>query len=39
MKLPGPPRTPSTEMVFALGLGDQLIGVSYECDFPSAGED
>ena len=26
----------ATEMVFALGLGDQLVGVSYECDFPAA---
>jgi len=25
----------ATEMVFALGLGDQLVGVSYECDFPA----
>lgn len=24
----------STEMVFALGAGDQLVGVSHECDFP-----
>lgn len=24
----------ATEMVFALGLGDELIGVSHECDFP-----
>jgi iron complex transport system substrate-binding protein len=26
----------ATEMVFALGLGDQLVGVSHECDFPAA---
>jgi iron complex transport system substrate-binding protein len=26
----------ATEMVFALGLGDELIGVSHECDFPPA---
>ncbi len=26
----------ATEMVFALGLGDRLIGVSHECDFPAA---
>jgi iron complex transport system substrate-binding protein len=26
----------ATEMVFALGLGDQLAGVTHECDFPSA---
>lgn len=26
----------ATEMVFALGLGDSLVGVSHECDFPAA---
>jgi iron complex transport system substrate-binding protein len=26
----------ATEMVFALGLGERLVGVSYECDFPTA---
>ena len=26
----------ATEMVFALGLGDRLVGVSQECDFPAA---
>jgi iron complex transport system substrate-binding protein len=26
----------ATEIVFALGLGDQLAGVSFECDFPPA---
>ena len=26
----------ATEMVFALGLGDRLVGVSNECDFPAA---
>lgn len=26
----------ATEMVFALGLGEGLIGVSHECDFPAA---
>jgi iron complex transport system substrate-binding protein len=26
----------ATEIVFALGLGDQLSGVSFECDFPEA---
>ena len=26
----------ATEMVFALGLGDRLMGVSHECDFPAA---
>jgi len=25
----------ATEMVFALGLGERLVGVSYECDFPT----
>ncbi len=25
----------ATEMVFALGLGDELVGVSHECDFPA----
>lgn len=25
----------ATEMVCALGLGDQLVGVSHECDFPA----
>ncbi|HSY42893.1 MAG TPA: BtuF-related (seleno)protein, partial [Candidatus Acidoferrum sp.] len=24
----------ATEMVYALGLGDRLVGVSHECDFP-----
>ncbi len=26
----------ATEIVFALGLGDQLCGVSFECDYPEA---
>jgi len=26
----------ATEMAFALGLGDALVGVSHECDFPPA---
>jgi iron complex transport system substrate-binding protein len=26
----------ATEMIFALGLGDNLVGVSYACDFPPA---
>lgn len=26
----------STEMLFALGLGDQTVGVTHECDFPPA---
>jgi len=25
----------ATEMVYALGLGDRLVGVSHECDFPA----
>jgi iron complex transport system substrate-binding protein len=25
----------ATEIVFALGLGDQLVGVTHECDYPS----
>src|SRR6266705_3165757 len=28
----------ATEMVFGLGLGDQLVGVSHECDFPTAAQ-
>ena len=24
----------ATEMVYALGLGDQLVGISHECDYP-----
>ena len=26
----------ATEMAFALGLGDRLLGVSHECDYPAA---
>ncbi len=26
----------ATEMAFALGLGDAVVGVSHECDFPPA---
>jgi iron complex transport system substrate-binding protein len=26
----------STEMLFALGLGDQTVGVTHECDYPAA---
>jgi len=25
----------ATEMMYALGIGDQLVGISHECDFPS----
>jgi iron complex transport system substrate-binding protein len=25
----------ATEMAFALGLGDQVFGVSHECDYPA----
>jgi iron complex transport system substrate-binding protein len=25
----------ATEMIYALGLGDRLVGVSHECDFPA----
>ncbi len=24
----------STEILFALGLGDEIVGVSHECDYP-----
>ena len=26
----------ATEIVYALGLGEQLYGVTFECDYPSA---
>src|SRR5690349_6017675 len=26
----------ATEIVFALGMGDSLVGVSHECDYPPA---
>ncbi len=26
----------ATEILFALGLGDELVGVTFECDFPAA---
>src|SRR4051794_11428745 len=25
----------ATELLFALGLGDQVVGVTHECDYPS----
>ena len=28
----------STEMLFALGLGDEIVGVTHECDFPEAAQ-
>ncbi|MBV8462105.1 MAG: hypothetical protein JO368_02340, partial [Acidimicrobiales bacterium] len=29
----------ATEIVFELGIGDQLAGVSFECDYPAAARD
>ena len=29
----------ATEMVYDLGLGDQLYGVTHECDYPPAAKD
>lgn len=29
----------STEMLFALGLGDSVVGVTHECDYPPAASD
>ena len=29
----------ATEMVYALGLQDQLYGVTFECDYPQAARD
>ena len=29
----------ATELLFALGLGDQVVGVTHECDFPEEAQD
>jgi iron complex transport system substrate-binding protein len=29
----------ATELLFALGLGDQVVGVTHECDFPPAAQE
>jgi iron complex transport system substrate-binding protein len=29
----------ATELLFALGLGDDVVGVTHECDFPEAAQD
>ena len=29
----------ATELLFALGLGDQVVGVTHECDFPDEAQD
>jgi iron complex transport system substrate-binding protein len=29
----------ATELLFALGLGDQVVGVTHECDYPAAATD
>jgi iron complex transport system substrate-binding protein len=29
----------ATEMLFALGLGDQVVGVTHECDYPDEAQD
>ena len=29
----------ATEMLFALGLGDDLVGVTHECDYPAHAPD
>jgi iron complex transport system substrate-binding protein len=29
----------ATEMIYALGLGESLVGVTHECDFPPAAQD
>ena len=26
----------ATEILFELGLGDEIVGVTFECDFPAA---
>ena len=28
----------ATELLFALGLGDQVVGVTHECDYPEAAQ-
>ena len=29
----------ATELLFALGLGDQVVGVTHECDYPDEAQD
>ncbi|MGZ4274187.1 MAG: cobalamin-binding protein, partial [Solirubrobacteraceae bacterium] len=29
----------ATEMLFALGLGDDVVGVTHECDYPAQARD
>ena len=28
----------ATELLFALGLGDDVVGVTHECDYPEAAQ-
>ena len=28
----------ATDMLFALGLGDEVVGVTHECDWPAAAQ-